>query len=85
MGDAEAMFYRKKLPLVILVEIKHHICWNHAVLEGDVQPFERVKRDPYRLKLRLIHQHIVSALVTPTGSGGKRPHTTDGAIAYKFW
>jgi hypothetical protein len=67
--------------------MKHHFCGRRAVLERDVQPLERENLDPYRLKLPLLHRHIVdvSELVMPTGSGGERPHITDGAIAYKLW
>jgi len=73
--------------MVILVEMKHHFCGRCAILEGDVPPLEREELDTYRLILPLLHRHIVdvSDLVTPTGSGGERPHTTDGAIAYKLW
>jgi hypothetical protein len=80
------MFYSKELPLAILSEMKHHFCGRHAVLEEDVQPLEPQKFDPYRLKLPLLHRHIldVSVFLRPTGCNGKRAHTTDGAIAYKL-
>jgi hypothetical protein len=67
--------------------MKHHFRGRHTLLERDVQPLERENLDPYRLKLPLLHRHLVnvSDLVMPTGSGGKRPHTTGGAIAYKLW
>jgi len=57
-----------KWPLVILTEMKHYFCGCRAVLEGDVQPLEREELDQYRLKLPLLHQHIVdvSELVMPT-------------------
>ena len=63
--------------------MKHHICGRHAILEGDVQPLEREELDAQRMKLPLLHRHIVdiSELVLSKGSGGERPHTTDGAIA----
>ena len=66
--------------------MKHHFCGRHAVLEGDVQQLERVKLDPFKLKISLLHRHVldVTDLVMPTGSIGKRPHTADGAIAYKL-
>ena len=66
--------------------MKNHFCGCHAVLEGDVQPLQREKLDPYRLKRPILYRHIVdvSELVKPTGSGGKRPHKTDSAIAYKL-
>ena len=85
--DADAMFHRKKLPLVILADMKHQICGHHTVLEGDVQSLERENVDPYRMKFPLHHRHILdlSELVMPTGSSAKHPHTADGAIAYKLW
>ena len=82
------MFYRsRKLPLVILAEMKHHFCGRRSILKRDVQPLEREELDPYRLKLPLLHRHIVdvSKLVIPTGSGGEHPHTKDGAIANELW
>ena len=68
------------------MEIKHHFCGRYAVFEGDVQSLEREKLDPNRLTLPLLHRYIldVSELVILTGSGGKRPHTAYGAIAYKL-
>ena len=66
--------------------MKHHFGGRRAVLEWDVQPLEREELDPYRLKLPLLHRHIVdvSELVMSTRNGGERPHTTDGAFAYKL-
>ena len=77
------MFYSKKLPLAIIAEMKHDFCVRYAVFKGDVQC---EKLDPNRLKLSLIHRHIldVSELVMSTGSSGKRPHTAYGAIASKL-
>ena len=48
--------------------MKQNFCGRHAVLEGDVQPLERDKLDPYRPKLSLLRRHIldVSELVIPT-------------------
>ena len=67
--------------------MKHHVCGSRALLEGDLQPLEGEEIDSYRLKLPLLLRHIVdvSELLMPTESRGERPHTTDGAIAYKFW
>ena len=64
--------------------MKHHFCGRHTVFDGNVQSLEREKFDPNGLKLPLLHRHTVdlSELVMSTGSVGKRPHTTDGAIAY---
>ena len=66
--------------------MKHQICGRHDVLEGDVQSLEREKIELYRLKLPLLHRHILDVweLLMPTGSCGKRPHKTDGAIVYKL-
>jgi len=71
----------------ILAEIKHHFCGCRAILEGDLQRLEREELDPYRLKLPLLHRHIVdvSELVISIGSGAERPHTTDGANANELW
>ena len=83
-GDADAMFYCSgKLQLVILAEMKYHICGRSAFLKGDVKPNEREELDPYKLKVPLLHRHIVdvSKLVIPTGSCWELPHTTDGVIA----
>ena len=51
-----------------------------------MQPLEREELDPHKLKLPLLHRHIVDVteLVMPTGSGGERPYKPDGAIAYKL-
>ena len=80
-------FIAKKLPLVILAEMKDHIFGRYAVFEGDVQSLEREELDPNRLKLSLLHWHILafSELVISRGNIGKRPHTAYGAIAYKLW
>ena len=67
-GDADAMIYRsRKLPLVILAEMKHHFCGGPGILKGDVQPIEREELNPYRLKLPLLHRH----------SGGFETRDTD--------
>jgi len=82
------MLYRsRKLPLVILTEMKHHFCRRRSILKGYVQPVELEELDPCRLKLPLLHRHIVdvSKFVIPSGSGGERPHTTDGAITNELW
>jgi len=74
--DADAMFFSKrKLPLVILADMKHHFCGSNAVFERDVQSLEREKIVPNRLKLSLLHRHIldVSELVMSTGSSGETP------------
>jgi len=62
------------------------LLWASCCPRRGREAFEREKLDAYRLKLPLLHRHIVevSELVMRTGSGGKRPHTTDGAIAYKL-
>jgi len=67
--------------------MKHQFCRRHTILEWEVQFLEREKHNPNRLKLPLLHRHIldVSELVLSTGSGRKRPHTAYGAIAYKLW
>ena len=67
--------------------MKHHFFRPQTVLEGDVQSFEREKLDPNRLKLCLLHRHILDVLepVMSTASSGKRPHTAYSAIAYKLW
>ena len=54
--------------------MKHYFCGRRAVLEWDVQPLERKELDPYRLKMPLLHRHIVdvSELMMPTGSCGKQ-------------
>ena len=88
LGDDDAVFYRSgKLPLVILAKMEHHIFRRRALLKREVQPLEREEIDPYRLKLPLLYRHIldVSKLVMPTGSVGKRKHTTGGATAYNLW
>ena len=66
--------------------MKHHFCGLRAILEGDLQLLEREELDPYRLKLLLLHRHIldVSELVMPIGSGGELPHTTDGSIVQQI-
>ena len=81
-----AMLY-SKLPPVILAKIIHHICGRRAILERDVQPPEREELDQYRLKLPVLHRHIVdiSELVKPTGSVGDSPHATDCTIANELW
>jgi hypothetical protein len=63
--------------------MKHQFCGRSAILKGDVRPLEREELDPYRLKLPLLHRHIldVSKFVMPKGNDGERPHTTDVAIA----
>jgi len=70
----------------MLAEMKHHFCRRHNILEWDVQSLEREKLDPNRLKLPLLHRHIldVSELVMSAGSDRKRPHTAYGDIAYKL-
>ena len=67
--------------------MKHRYCGSRAVFDGDLQPLEREELDPYKLKIPLLNRHImdISELVMPTASAGKRPHTTDGAIAYELW
>ena len=67
--------------------MKKHICGLRAILEGDVQPNENEKLDPYTLKLPPHHRHnvVVLELVMPTGSGGELPHITNCAVAYKLW
>ena len=81
------MFYSTKLPLVILAEMEHHFCGRHTVFEWNVQSLEREKLDPNRLKLPLLHRHILDVLelVMSTGSIGKHTHAAYGAIAYKLW
>jgi len=56
----------------MLAEMKHHIYGRRAIFESDVQALEREELDPYRLKLPLLHRHIVnlSELVKLTGNGG---------------
>jgi len=65
----------------------NNFCGRRAVLEGDMQHLVREELDTYRLKLPLLHRHIVDVpeLVVPTGRRGERPHTMDFAIAYKLW
>ena len=70
--------------LLILAEMKHHFCWRHTILEGDVQSLELEKLDPNRLKLLQRHILDVSELVVSIGSVRKRPHTAYGAIAFKL-
>jgi len=64
--------------------MKHHFCWRHTILEGDVQSLELEKLDPNRLKLLQRHILDVSELVVSIGSVRKRPHTAYGAIAFKL-
>ena len=58
--------------------MKLYFCGRRAILEGDVQPFEREEIDQYRLKLPLQHRHKinVSELVLSTIRGEERQHTT---------
>jgi len=49
----------QKLPLLILAEMKHHICGRHAVLKGVVQFLVREKLNPYILKLPLFQRDIL--------------------------
>ena len=54
------IFYRiGKLPRVIIANLKQHICGRVAILKGNVQSLERLKLDPYGLKLLLLHKIIV--------------------------
>ena len=72
---ADAMIYSKKLPLLILAKIKHHLFGRYAVFEGDIHSLEREKLDSYRVTLSLLHRHIlyVSEIVMSTGRiGGLR-------------
>ena len=45
--------------MAILAEMKHHFCGVRAILDWDVQPLEREEIEPYRLKLPMLHRHIV--------------------------
>ena len=85
-GDADSVS-SQKLPLVILAEMKHHFYGSCAILEGEVQPFEREELGTYRLELPLHNRHKadVSELVMPTGRCAEIPHKTDGAFAHKLW
>ena len=75
VGMLKQCFLAKKLPLVIFAETKHHFCVRYAVFEGDVLSLERENLDPNRLKLPLLHRHIldISELAMLTGICGKRP------------
>jgi hypothetical protein len=42
--------------------MKHHFCELRAILEGYVQHLENEELDSYRLKLALLHRHIVDVL-----------------------
>ena len=57
-----------------------------AILEGNVQPLQREILEPYRLKLPLLHRHIVdvSKFVMLAGIYGECPHRTDSTVAYEL-
>ena len=65
LGGTLTQCFITSLPLVIIAKIKHHICVSYAVFEWDVQSLKREKLDPNRLKLSVLHRHIldVSELV----------------------
>ena len=64
----------------------HHICGRQTDFEGNVLFLELEKHDPNRMKLSPLYRDIfvVSELVMPTGSTGKRARTAYGAIVEIF-
>ena len=66
------MIYTTISPGEILANMKHHIYGSRAILEGDVQPFEREELDPNGMNLPLLNGHIldVPKLLMPARSGG---------------
>jgi hypothetical protein len=64
--------------------MKHQFCGLYAVFEGVVQFLESEKPNPNRLKLSLLHRHIldVSEHVMTTGISRKRLHTVLSATNF---
>ena len=81
--EDHAMFYLD-LPLVILVEMKHHYRGHSAVRKGDVQTLGRQEMDSNILKSTLLHLHVLHfpklVLTHCVAVDPKRPYATDGTV-----